>query len=261
MPLYEYKCLKCGYVFELLQKATDLPLMKCGRCGSPARKILSPNRMCILLGCAGIDGQKAPCLQNTRGFCDEKIETEMMDSIEGDDGIKGAVGKRKIIGAHPAVVNVLHRKFPAHPLATFCKHGNRIVTTEDPQTTGASSCKDIRIPPSSAANVRHVNGMKTSRQMADYGLDDNWICVANMGIPRSDAIKMPGEVLRSTHTDYPPSTTGEASRKHDDSLANSTARAMRRAMTPMEHPKRFSARHSRRRILQKEGAICQAEGL
>jgi putative FmdB family regulatory protein len=42
MPLYEYKCLKCGSVFELLQKANDLPLKECLRCGSPAKKILSP---------------------------------------------------------------------------------------------------------------------------------------------------------------------------------------------------------------------------
>lgn len=42
MPLYEYKCLKCGYVFELLQKPNDLPLKKCIKCGSPVKKILSP---------------------------------------------------------------------------------------------------------------------------------------------------------------------------------------------------------------------------
>lgn len=42
MPLYEYKCLKCGHVFELFQKVNDLPLKKCLRCGSPVKKILSP---------------------------------------------------------------------------------------------------------------------------------------------------------------------------------------------------------------------------
>ena len=42
MPLYEYKCLKCGHVFELLQKANDLPLKKCPKCGSLVKKILSP---------------------------------------------------------------------------------------------------------------------------------------------------------------------------------------------------------------------------
>jgi putative FmdB family regulatory protein len=42
MPLYEYKCQKCGYIFELLQKANDPPLNTCLRCGSPVKKILSP---------------------------------------------------------------------------------------------------------------------------------------------------------------------------------------------------------------------------
>ena len=42
MPLYEYKCLKCGHIFERFQKVNDLPLKKCPRCGSPVKKILSP---------------------------------------------------------------------------------------------------------------------------------------------------------------------------------------------------------------------------
>jgi len=42
MPLYEYKCLKCGCTFELLQNANDLPLKECIRCKNPVKKILSP---------------------------------------------------------------------------------------------------------------------------------------------------------------------------------------------------------------------------
>lgn len=42
MPLYEYKCQKCGHVFELLQKANELPQVKCVKCGNPVKKILSP---------------------------------------------------------------------------------------------------------------------------------------------------------------------------------------------------------------------------
>jgi putative FmdB family regulatory protein len=33
MPIYEYKCQKCGYVFEQLQKMTDDPLRVCPECG------------------------------------------------------------------------------------------------------------------------------------------------------------------------------------------------------------------------------------
>jgi len=42
MPLYEYKCLKCGSVYELLQKVKDAPLKECLKCGSPVRKLISP---------------------------------------------------------------------------------------------------------------------------------------------------------------------------------------------------------------------------
>ena len=42
MPLYEYKCTKCGSVFEIFQKVDDPPLKKCIRCQGPVKKLLSP---------------------------------------------------------------------------------------------------------------------------------------------------------------------------------------------------------------------------
>jgi putative FmdB family regulatory protein len=42
MPLYEYKCSKCGSVFEIIQKVNEPPLKKCLKCGAPVSKILSP---------------------------------------------------------------------------------------------------------------------------------------------------------------------------------------------------------------------------
>lgn len=41
MPLYEYKCLKCGSVFEILQKATEPPLKACPKCKGKVKKVLS----------------------------------------------------------------------------------------------------------------------------------------------------------------------------------------------------------------------------
>lgn len=38
MPLYEYACLSCGTVCEVLQKAGDPPLLTCGACGGPLKK-------------------------------------------------------------------------------------------------------------------------------------------------------------------------------------------------------------------------------
>ncbi len=41
MPIYEYKCTKCGFVAETIQKVSDLPLKTCSRCGGPLRKLIS----------------------------------------------------------------------------------------------------------------------------------------------------------------------------------------------------------------------------
>ena len=41
MPLYEYKCLTCGYVLEVLQKVNEPHLKKCPDCGGMLKKLLS----------------------------------------------------------------------------------------------------------------------------------------------------------------------------------------------------------------------------
>ncbi|HEY5504884.1 MAG TPA: zinc ribbon domain-containing protein [Sedimentisphaerales bacterium] len=40
MPTYEYKCNKCGHLFEQLQSITSKSLRKCPRCGKLALKRL-----------------------------------------------------------------------------------------------------------------------------------------------------------------------------------------------------------------------------
>lgn len=41
MPLYEYKCQRCGFTFEILQKPGDRPLQECSSCGGRLQKLLS----------------------------------------------------------------------------------------------------------------------------------------------------------------------------------------------------------------------------
>lgn len=41
MPIYEYKCSKCGSVFELLQKVIDPVLKTCSHCGGLTKKLFS----------------------------------------------------------------------------------------------------------------------------------------------------------------------------------------------------------------------------
>lgn len=41
MPMYEYKCQKCGHVFELIQRFSDAPLTEHEGCGGVLEKVVS----------------------------------------------------------------------------------------------------------------------------------------------------------------------------------------------------------------------------
>jgi putative FmdB family regulatory protein len=41
MPIYEYRCLKCGKTFEALQSISAEPITKCIHCQGKAKKIVS----------------------------------------------------------------------------------------------------------------------------------------------------------------------------------------------------------------------------
>jgi len=41
LPLYEYRCKKCGARFERIQKFSDAPLTKCEECGGRIERLLS----------------------------------------------------------------------------------------------------------------------------------------------------------------------------------------------------------------------------
>lgn len=41
MPIYEYRCKKCGKVFEVLQRISEEPLSQCIDCKGPVEKMIS----------------------------------------------------------------------------------------------------------------------------------------------------------------------------------------------------------------------------
>ena len=41
MPIYEYRCTKCGHRFEAIQKVSDPPLTKCEKCKGKAERLIS----------------------------------------------------------------------------------------------------------------------------------------------------------------------------------------------------------------------------
>ena len=40
MPTYEYKCLACGYDFEMFQRMNDEPIMECPKCNGKVKRLL-----------------------------------------------------------------------------------------------------------------------------------------------------------------------------------------------------------------------------
>ena len=49
MPIYEYKCEKCGKEHEVMQKMTEKPLTVCESCGGRLKKLIS-NTSFVLKG-------------------------------------------------------------------------------------------------------------------------------------------------------------------------------------------------------------------
>ena len=41
MPIYEYRCLKCGHEMEVVQKLSDPPLQRCRECRGKVEKMIS----------------------------------------------------------------------------------------------------------------------------------------------------------------------------------------------------------------------------
>ncbi len=42
MPIYEYRCLKCGHQFEKLQSISEDAVKKCEKCGARVTRLFHP---------------------------------------------------------------------------------------------------------------------------------------------------------------------------------------------------------------------------
>ncbi len=50
MPTYEYKCNKCGYVFELFQTMSADPVKICPKCKGEVKRLIGPGAGPIFKG-------------------------------------------------------------------------------------------------------------------------------------------------------------------------------------------------------------------
>ena len=50
MPTYEYKCLKCGLRFDVIQSMQDAPLKKCKECHGKVKRLIGSGAGIIFKG-------------------------------------------------------------------------------------------------------------------------------------------------------------------------------------------------------------------
>ncbi len=73
MPIYEYECIKCGTVEEVLQKFSDKPLTKCRHCSGKLHKLVSQSAFHLkgtgwyVTDYANKPGNSSPTTQNKSG--------------------------------------------------------------------------------------------------------------------------------------------------------------------------------------------------
>jgi putative FmdB family regulatory protein len=80
MPTYEYKCKKCGYVFEKFQRMSDRPLDTCPKCNGSVQRLISVGAGVIfkISGLYANDYVKnnAPACGRNRPCCGREIPCE-----------------------------------------------------------------------------------------------------------------------------------------------------------------------------------------
>lgn len=90
MPIYEYKCKKCGKEYELFQRITDPSRTSCKFCKGPAQKLIS--RTTFHLKGSGwyatdYGGKKAPASEPTH---EEKTSTASTSDPAPDSSEKAS---------------------------------------------------------------------------------------------------------------------------------------------------------------------------
>jgi putative FmdB family regulatory protein len=88
MPIYEYKCRKCGKEYELFQKITDPAVKSCKFCKGPVHKLISMSSF-HLKGSGwyvtDYGGKKAPTSEVKK---DDTGKSEMVDTVKTESAVK-----------------------------------------------------------------------------------------------------------------------------------------------------------------------------
>jgi putative FmdB family regulatory protein len=95
MPIYEYKCKKCGKEYELFQKISDPAVNTCKFCKGPASKLISLSTFHLKgTGWYVTDygGKKAPACEAKKDVSESPAATE---SSKSESSSNTGSGKEK----------------------------------------------------------------------------------------------------------------------------------------------------------------------
>lgn len=111
MPIYEYKCLKCGSHLESIQKITDPPLKKCesNGCKGKLRRLIS-NSNFVLKG-SGWYVTDYPSEERKKGVESEKKTVKSKsDDAKKPSGTKKQGNDKKVSDSRPAASKSVENK-------------------------------------------------------------------------------------------------------------------------------------------------------
>jgi len=81
MPLYEYRCAKCGDVFEVIQKFSDAPLTVHEACGGSVERLISLSGFSLKgSGWYATDYAKSGSSSSSKKDSDSKSESTSTES-------------------------------------------------------------------------------------------------------------------------------------------------------------------------------------
>lgn len=91
MPIYEYKCTKCGKQFEVMRRMADANLSQCSVCGGKLKKLIT-NTSFVLKGGGWYvtdypskDRKTAMDAKKTR---DKKVDAQFKEKTKSSPGAK-----------------------------------------------------------------------------------------------------------------------------------------------------------------------------
>ena len=90
MPLYEYRCLKCGDVTEVLQKLSDRPLRKCRLCSGKLEKLISRTSFQLKGGGWFAHGYGSPGSDGAKSGKESSADKPSSKSSKADGGDKSS---------------------------------------------------------------------------------------------------------------------------------------------------------------------------